>query len=190
MIDRALRGARQLSQVLVWIGGGLILASAVLVTIEVFVRKFLNVSLGGADELSGYAFGVATTCAFAYALFERAHIRVDALYSLFPRALRLVLSAIGLGLLLGFAGVASWMAWSMVADTLQYGSRSITPMRVPLAIPQIPWLFGWIFFRAGRRPHSDLSARTSDRRRSGRGGSAHRHQDGRRADRRRSTLIG
>ena len=38
------------------------------------------------------------------------------------------------------------MVWSMVADSLQNGSRSITPMRVPLAWPQIPWLIGWIFF--------------------------------------------
>jgi len=146
MIDRALNGARHVSHVLVWIGGGLILLSAILVTIEVFARKLLNVSIGGADELSGYAFGVATTFAFAYALFERAYIRVDALYNLFPRPLRLVLSVSGLLLLLGFGAVAAWMAWSMVVDTLQHGSRSITPMRVPLAIPQIPWLLGWCFF--------------------------------------------
>jgi len=37
---------------------------------------------------------------------------------------------------------------SMVGDTLKFGSRSITPMRVPLAIPQIPWLIGWILFVA------------------------------------------
>lgn len=146
MIDRALNGARSLSHVLVWIGGGLILLSAILVTIEVFARKIFNVSLGGADELSGYAFGVATTCAFAYALFERAHIRVDALYNLFPQSLRIVVSLIGLMLLIGFAAVAGWMAFGLVADTLQHGSRSITPMRVPLAIPQIPWLLGWLFF--------------------------------------------
>jgi len=146
MIDRALNGARRLSHVLVWIGGSLILLSAIVVTIEVFARKIFNVSLGGADELSGYAFGVATTCAFAYALFERAHIRVDALYNLFPRPLRIVASFVGLLLLVGFAAVASWMAFSMVADTLTHGSRSITPMRVPLAIPQIPWMLGWLFF--------------------------------------------
>ncbi len=146
MIDRALQGVRQLSHVLVWIGGGLILLSAFLVTIEVFTRKFLNVSLGGADELSGYAFGVATTLAFAYALFERAHIRVDALYNLFPKSLRVLLSLIGLSLLVGFGVVSGWMAYGLVADSLQHGSRSITPMRVPLAIPQIPWLLGWLFF--------------------------------------------
>lgn len=148
MIDRALNGARHLSQVLVWIGGGLILLSALLVTLEVFLRKLFNISLGGADELSGYAFGIATTFAFAYALLERAHIRVDALYNLFPRPIRLLLSVIGLALLTGFGAIAAWMAFGMVADTLQHGSRSITPMRVPLAIPQIPWFFGWLFFVA------------------------------------------
>lgn len=148
MIDRLLSSAHALSRVLVWIGGGLILLSAFLVTVEVILRKLFNVSIGGADELSGYAFGVATTLGFAYALFERAHIRVDALYALFPQPLRLAASFIGIGLLIGFAAVASWTAWGLVADTLQHGSRSITPMRVPLAIPQIPWLMGWLLFVA------------------------------------------
>lgn len=135
-----------LSRLMVWIGGILILGSAFLVTAEVFLRKFLNISLGGADEISGYAFAVATSFGFAFALFERAHIRVDALLILLPRPLRLALSFFGLALLVGFAGVVGWQAWALVADTLEFGSRSITPLRTPLAIPQIPWLIGWGFF--------------------------------------------
>lgn len=146
MLDRLLTTTHSLSRVLVWIGGVLILGSAFLVTAEVFLRKFFNVSIGGADELSGYAFGIATTLGLAFALFERAHIRVDALYAFFPSPLKLLASFLGLALLIGFAGVITWTAWSMVADTLHHGSRSITPMRTPLAWPQIPWLFGWIFF--------------------------------------------
>lgn len=73
---------------------------------------------------------------------------MDALYALFPSPLKLAASFIGIALLIGFAAVASWMAWQLVADTLQHGSRSITPMRVPLAIPQIPWLAGWLLFVA------------------------------------------
>lgn len=145
---RLIDHAHKLSRVLVWIGGALILLSAFLVTFEVFLRKFFNTSLAGADEISGYAFGVATTFGLAYALFERAHIRVDALFIQLPRALRIVLNFFGLALLIGFAGVIAYMAWGLVADTLQFGSRSITPMRTPLAIPQIPWLFGWMFFVA------------------------------------------
>ena len=145
---RLIDHAHKLSRVLVSIGGGLILLSAFLVTVEVFVRKIFNASIAGADEISGYAFGVSTTFGLAYALFERAHIRVDALFITLPRALRIVLNFFGLALLVGFAGVIAWMAWGLVGDTLQHGSRSITPMRTPLAIPQIPWLFGWIFFVA------------------------------------------
>lgn len=135
-----------LSRVLVWIGGILILGSAVLVTVEVILRKFFNISLGGADEISGYAFAVATTLGFAFALFERAHIRVDALFVVLPRPARLTLSFFGLALLIGFAAVIGLQSWSLVADTLEFGSRSITPLRTPLALPQIPWLIGWGFF--------------------------------------------
>ncbi len=63
-----------------------------------------------------------------------------------PNDARIALSFFGLTLLIGFAAVIGWQAWGMVADTLHHGSRSITPMRTPLAIPQIPWLIGWGFF--------------------------------------------
>jgi hypothetical protein len=49
-------------------------------------------------------------------------------------------------LLMGFAAILVENVWYMVADSLENGSRSITPMRVPLALPQIPWLLGWMFF--------------------------------------------
>ena len=146
MLETLLSRARGASLILTWIGGTLIVLSAFLVTLEVILRKFFNISLGGADEISGYAFGVATTLALSYALFERAHIRVDALMGVIPRALHPLVNLLGLALLIGFALVVTTMVWGMVADTLANNSRSITPMRVPLAIPQIPWLIGWLLF--------------------------------------------
>lgn len=146
MIENLLSGSRALSRYLVWGGGALIVASALLVTAEVFLRKLFNISISGADELSGYAFGVATALGLAFALHERAHIRVDALYRVFPGWLRRAADFFGLALLVAFAAVTAWMAWGLVTDTLTHNSRSITPLRLPLAIPQIPWLFGWLFF--------------------------------------------
>lgn len=134
------------SRVFVWIGGILILGSAFVVTIEVILRKVANYSLGGADEISGYAFAIATSLGFAFALFERAHIRVDALLVVLPRSLRLAFSFFGLAMLIGFSAVICMQVWALVGDTLQHGSRSITPMRTPLVIPQVPWLLGWGFF--------------------------------------------
>ena len=146
MLEKTLFFSERLSRGLVWVGGILIIGSALLVTLEVFLRKLFNISLGGADEISGYAFGVATALGLSFALFERAHIRVDALFPFFPRWLRISSNYLGLALLVGFAGVIAAMAWSLVGDTISHGSRSITPLRTPLALPQIPWLFGWLFF--------------------------------------------
>ena len=42
---RLITAAHSLSRVLVWIGGGMILLSALLVTAEVLMRKFLNTSI-------------------------------------------------------------------------------------------------------------------------------------------------
>ena len=130
---RLIEIAHGFSRILVWISGVMILGSAFLVTFEVFARKLFNYSIGGADEISGYTFGVATTLGLAFALFERAYIWVDALFILLPRILRIVLNFFGLALMIGFAGIVTLMAWDMVADTLKFGSRSITPMRTPLA---------------------------------------------------------
>ncbi len=138
--------AKCTSRILVWIGGSLIILSALLVTVEVVLRKFFNISIGGADELSGYAFGIATSCGMAYALFERAHIRVDVFFNIFPRWLQIIANLFGLILLGGFVAVICFTAWGLVADTLSHNSHSITPMRIPLSVPQIPWLAGWLFF--------------------------------------------
>ncbi|KAE9628151.1 TRAP transporter small permease subunit [Parasedimentitalea maritima] len=146
MLESLLSRTQKLSLWLTWIGGTLIVLSAFLVTLEILLRKIFNISLGGADEISGYAFGVATSFALSFALFERAHIRVDALMGVIPRKLHSVINLLGLVLLVGFALVVTTMVWGMVGDTLKHSSRSITPMRVPLAYPQIPWLLGWVLF--------------------------------------------
>jgi len=142
--------ARRFARVLVWISGSLMIGASFLVTGDVLARRLFNVSLGGADEITGYCFAVGTTLSLAYALFERAHIRIDAVYGLMPRRAQVVADIVGLVLLTGFTGLIAWMASGLVYDTLVNGSRSITPLTVPLAIPQIPWLAGWIFaFLAG-----------------------------------------
>lgn len=139
-----LAGALRLSRWLAWIGGGGLVASSLLVSADVVCRKWLNISLGGADEISGYVFGAATAMAMPYALLERAHIRIDILYRRLPRPAQIAADAAGLLLLFGFIAVVVWMAAGLYWDTLSHGSRSITPLRTPLVIPQTFWLLGWL----------------------------------------------
>jgi len=144
-MEKLLAGVEGISKRLVWLGGILLIGAAFLVTVDVIVRKFFNISLAGSDELSGYAFGMSTSLAFAYALITRSNIRVDAFYHLFPRWARVTTDILGVILLLGFIGLMAYQGWGILMDSYEYGSRSITPLRTPLAIPQTVWWFGLAF---------------------------------------------
>src|SRR5207237_7966376 len=52
--------AQRLTRFGLWFGGALILAAAVLIGVDVTLRKFFNASIGGADELAGYARALGT----------------------------------------------------------------------------------------------------------------------------------
>lgn len=97
-----------------WLGGGLVLAAALLIGVDVTLRKFFQTSIGGADELAGYALAVGSAWSLGAALVERAHIRIDSLYILFPRPVRLALDFVGLALLLAFFGLIARHGWSVV----------------------------------------------------------------------------
>ena len=145
MIDRVIAVSHGLARRLAWFGGALLIGASIVVTIDVVCRRLFNVTLGGADEFTGYCFAVGTSLSLSFALFERAHIRIDALYGFAGPRLRAAADLFGLVLLTALTGLIALMAWELVADTLAYNSRSITPLKVPLAIPQIPWLIGWLF---------------------------------------------
>ena len=146
MLDRLLKINERVAHVAVWVGGTLMIIAACMVTVDVLLRKFLSVTLGGADEMSGYLFAIATVWAFSYAAHHRVNVRIDALYTLFPRPLRAVLDLLGLTLLTGFVLLLTWRAALLFADTVANWSRSITPLQTPLAIPQSLWLAGLVLF--------------------------------------------
>ena len=146
MLDRLLRINERIAHVAVWVGGTLMIFSACMVTVDVLLRKFLSVTLGGADEISGYLFAIATVWAFSYAALHRVNVRIDALYTLLPRPLRAVLDLFGLVLLTGFVLLLTWRATLLFTDTVENWSRSITPLQTPLAIPQSLWLAGLLLF--------------------------------------------
>jgi len=135
-----------LARYAVWIGGAGIIASAVMVTIEVIVRKAFQVSLGGADEISGYLFAIGTVWALPFALLRRANVRIDALYALLPRGVRILLDFVAIALLTVFIAVVFWHAWNLFLGSVESWTRSITPLQTPQAIPQGFWIAGLALF--------------------------------------------
>ena len=132
-------------QFIVQVGGWALLSAAALVTYDVITRKVFNISIAGADEISGYVFAISTACAYSYALLTRANIRIDFIYNKFPDGLQRFLDIVGMALTAGFFGVICYYAYTLVADAITYNSHSVTPLQTPLAIPQTIWFAALCF---------------------------------------------
>ena len=141
-------GIRRFAQWGLWFGGALVMLAAVLIGIDVVLRKFFALSIGGADELAGYALAIGTTWGLGAALLDRAHIRIDSLYLLFPQKLRLVLDLAALALLVGFFALVAWHGMSVVSQSWTSESRSQSALETPTIIPQAMWLAGLVVFVA------------------------------------------
>jgi len=76
-MDLLLQWARATSRAGAWFGGALVAAAAVVISVDVLMRKLLGTTLGGASEISGYVLAISTTWALALALIDRAHVRID-----------------------------------------------------------------------------------------------------------------
>ena len=127
-------------------GGGLILAAAVLVSADVLLRKFFSVTLGGADELSGYALAIGATWSFAYVLLNRGNVRIDALYQHLPRPLMAVCDMLAVLSLLVFVGVVTWYGAHVLSESWRIGAHSNSALAVPLVVPQAMWWLGYAWF--------------------------------------------
>jgi TRAP-type C4-dicarboxylate transport system permease small subunit len=116
------------------------------VTLDVFLRDVFLVTLGGADEISGYVFAISTAFAFPYAVLHRANVRIDALYIPLPTSIRSVLDLVALFGMAVFFFPLTWQIWQMLQESYLFWTKSITPLQTPIAIPQSLWFFGMLVF--------------------------------------------
>lgn len=147
-MEAVMNGARRAAHWGLWFGGALILLAAILIGIDIVMRKFFSASIGGADELAGYALALGTAWSLAAALLDRAHIRIDSLYVLFPRRLRFLLDVVGLVLFVAFFALIARHGWNVVAQSWSSGSRSQSALQTPTVVPQFIWFVGLAGFVA------------------------------------------
>lgn len=146
MLSKALRLAERVAQFAIWAGGAMMLFAACMVTVDVLLRRFFGRTVGGADEISGYLFAIATSWALAYVLLHRGNVRIDALYLLLPRRVCAFLDLLALLVLGAFMVVLAHHAIELLMTTIHLGARSTTPLRVPLIWPQGFWFAGLVLF--------------------------------------------
>jgi len=145
-VNELIKKTEMISQVAVWFSGALLFLAAIMIAVEVVLRKAFAISIGGADELSSYALAISCTWGFSFALFRKSHIRIDVLYTHLPRGGRFALDIVA-HLLLGiYILVLSYFAFFVVKTSVVKLSTANTPLATPLWIPQSLWFTGILWF--------------------------------------------
>lgn len=147
-MDRLLSAARLVSRLGLWFGGALVLLSAVVIGVDVVLRKAFAMSIGGADELAGFALAIGTAWGLGATLLDRAHIRIDSLYLLLPIPVRALLDLVALVTFTVVFGLIFWHGIGVMTQSMTAGSRSMSGLQTPLVLPQGAWLAGLALFLA------------------------------------------
>jgi TRAP-type C4-dicarboxylate transport system permease small subunit len=145
-VERFDRLARAIAHAGAIVGGSLLLASALVICVDVCLRYLFALSVGGSDELSGYALGIAGAWGFSYALLSRSHIRIDTVYSHCPAAVRTVLDLVGLACFMVFMSYVAWRGWGVLSQSIASNAHSISALETPLVVPQAAWVAGLFYF--------------------------------------------
>ncbi len=141
-MNRLIRLVGRVSTWAAWLSGGLLFLTAVLIAVEVVLRKVFALSLGGADEISNYVLAVTSSWTFGYALLRKAHIRIDALYLRLGRGARVALDLAALVLFALCAALIAGYAFQVLHTSILRRSVANTPLATPLWIPQGLWFAG------------------------------------------------
>ena len=146
VLNKATELTRVTSRWIAWSLGALLLLTIFLITCEVVTRKLFGFSFRFVHEYSGYLLAILSSWGLAHTLFERAHIRIDILYSQLPGGLKLILDLIAI-ISMCLTGLAiSYFGYPVLARSLANQSLANTSLSTPLWIPHLLWISGYFWF--------------------------------------------
>lgn len=129
-LDRIITGAG-------FLGGLLIVLTALCVSYEVVRRYFFNSPTTWVLEISIYVILASNFLSFAYVLRENAHVKVDFLTNHLAPRTALILEVFTSLLSLLYCGVMAYEGGILTRDSLMRWEVSPTILNVPIFIPQI-----------------------------------------------------
>jgi TRAP-type C4-dicarboxylate transport system permease small subunit len=147
-LDRLIAHSFTLARIAGWICGLLLTVSAVLIGLDIALRETFVVTLGGANELSGYALAVSSSWGCTVALVHRIHVRIDSVYTYLSARIRALLDMVGLAAFIYFLMFVTFYAWKVLEQSIESDTHSISALGAPLAYPQAVWFAGFVVFLA------------------------------------------
>ena len=140
--------ATGISRVGAIVGGALLLIASIVICIDITLRYTVSKTLGGADELSGYALAIASAWGLSTAVLTRSHIRIDTVYVRVKSRIRAALDMLSLAVLIFFFSLVTYYAWGVFKQSWTSDSHSLSEIQMPLIVPQGLWVAGLAFFVA------------------------------------------
>lgn len=145
-LDRLIAHSFTLARVSGWMCGLLLTVSAVLIGLDILLRQTIVVTIGGANELSGYALAVSSSWGCTVALVHRMHVRIDSVYTHLSARIRALLDMAGLAAFIYFLMFVTFYAYKVLEQSIESDAHSISALGAPLAIPQAVWFAGFVVF--------------------------------------------
>jgi TRAP-type C4-dicarboxylate transport system permease small subunit len=138
--------AQGISRVGAIVGGAMLLIASIVICIDITLRYTISVTLGGADELSGYALAISSAWGLSAAVLSRSHIRIDTVYVRVKAPVRAILDLASLTVFVFFFALITYYAWGVLKQSWVSDSHSLSEIQMPLIFPQGLWVLGLAFF--------------------------------------------
>ena len=143
---RLVASLRAINRAVALLWGVILLATAAYILAEIGLRALGAHGLGGTDEIGGYAMAGLTAWGLAFALTERAHIRIEIAVARLPSLPRDAVDVLALASIATVGVTVAIYGWSVVGKSIERGSTANTPLETPLWMPQLVWWTGWAWF--------------------------------------------
>src|ERR1044072_5386857 len=147
-LDRLVAHSFTLARVSGWICGLLLTVSAFVIALDIALREIFVVTIGGANELAGYALAASSSWGCTVALVHRIHVRIDSVYTHLSARIRAALDITGLAAFIYFFAFVTFYAWKVLEQSIESNTHSISALAAPPAVPQAVWFPGFVVFLA------------------------------------------
>ena len=127
-LDRLVAHSFTLARVSGWICGLLLTVSAFVIGLDIALRQIFVVTIGGANELAGYALAVSSSWGCTVALVHRIHVRIDSVYTHLSARIRAALDIIGLAAFIYFLAFVTFYAWKVLEQSIESNTHSISAL--------------------------------------------------------------